>query len=111
MAFSLTSKQIELRGSWLVASVRKPEDGSWTFSRLNLNEHIGNTNGTFDIIGDRWFNSAQEWSVHLRGPYLYARLRTISGAYAEESCINLDLFVRNRDGILEFQKLYVFNLV
>ncbi|KAI1641932.1 CNVH-domain-containing protein [Daldinia loculata] len=105
MAFSLTSKQIELRGSWLVASVRKPEDGSWTFSRLNLNEHIGNTNGTFDIIGDRWFNSAQEWSVHLRGPYLYARLRTISGAYAEESCINLDLFVRNRDGILEFQKL------
>ncbi|KAI1655562.1 CNVH-domain-containing protein [Daldinia decipiens] len=105
MAFSLTSKQIELRGSWLVASVRKPEDGSWTFSRLNLNEHIGNNNGTFDITMDRWLNSAQEWSVHLRGPYLYARLRTISGAYAEESCINLDLFVRNRDGILEFQNL------
>ncbi|KAF3060059.1 hypothetical protein GL218_04684 [Daldinia childiae] len=105
MAFSLTSKQIELRGSWLVASVRKPEDDSWSFSKLNLNEHIGNTNGTFDITGDRWHNSAQEWSVHLRGPYLYARLRTISGAYAEETCINLDLFVRNRDGILEFQKL------
>ncbi|KAK6952719.1 hypothetical protein Daesc_005013 [Daldinia eschscholtzii] len=105
MAFSLTSKQIELRGSWLVAKVRKPEDGSWTFSRLNLNEHIGNNDGVFDITMDRWHNTAQEWSVHLRGPILYARLRTIAGGYAEETCINLDLFVRNRDGNLEFQNL------
>ncbi|KAI1468165.1 CNVH-domain-containing protein [Daldinia caldariorum] len=105
MAFSLTSKNIELRGSWLVAEVRKPEDGSWTSSRLNLNEHIGNNDGVFDVTMDRWHNTAQEWSVHLRGPILYARLRTIAGGYAEETSINLDLFVRNRDGNLEFQKL------
>ncbi|KAI1803246.1 CNVH-domain-containing protein [Daldinia bambusicola] len=105
MAFSLTSKNIELRGSWLVAEVRRPEDGSWTFSRLNLNEHIGNNDGVFDVTMDRWHNTAQQWSVRLRGPILYARLRTIAGGYAEETCINLDLFVRNRDGNLEFQKL------
>ncbi|KAI8966305.1 CNVH-domain-containing protein [Daldinia sp. FL1419] len=105
MAFSLTSKQIELRGPWLVAEVRNPEDDSWVVSRLNLNEYIGNNDGIFDVTMDRWYSSAQDWSVHLRGPFLYARLRTIGGAYAEETCINLDLFVRNRDGVLEFQKL------
>ncbi|KAI0179643.1 CNVH-domain-containing protein [Hypoxylon sp. FL1284] len=104
MAFSLTSKNVELRGSWLVAVVRKP-DGSWNVSKLDLNEHIGNRNGEFDVAMDRWYNSAENWSCHLRGPILCAQLRTITGACSPERCINLDLFVKNHDGSLEFQDL------
>ncbi|XXH02056.1 hypothetical protein Hte_008421 [Hypoxylon texense] len=104
MAFSLTAKNLELRGSWLVAVVQKP-DGSWTFAKLNLNDHIGNNNGEFDVTMDRWYNSAEDWSCHLRGPLLCAQLRTIAGTYAPERCINLDLFVKNHDGSLEFQDL------
>lgn len=104
MAFSLTAKNLELRGSWLVAAVQQP-DGSWSFAKLNLNDHIGNNNGDFDVTMDRWYNTAEDWSCHLRGPVLCAQLRTISGTYAPERCINLDLFVKNHDGSLEFQDL------
>ncbi|KAI0887037.1 Cyanovirin-N [Annulohypoxylon maeteangense] len=104
MAFSLTSKQVELRGSWLAAVLQK-DDGSWTFSKLNLNEHVGNNDGSFDVTIDKWYNTAENWSCHLQGPFLSAQLKTREGAWAPETSINLDLFVRNKDGNLEFQKL------
>ncbi|KAI1763214.1 CNVH-domain-containing protein [Hypoxylon sp. FL1150] len=104
MAFSLTAKNVELRGSWLVAAVQQP-DGSWSLARLDLNDHIGNNDGAFDVAMDRWYNTAEGWSCHLRGPVLCARLRTVAGEYAPERCINLDLFVKNHDGSLEFQDL------
>ncbi|KAI1453647.1 Cyanovirin-N [Annulohypoxylon moriforme] len=104
MAFSLTSKQVELRGSWLAAILQK-DDGSWTFSKLNLNEHVGNNDGSFDVTIDKWYNTAEQWSCHLQGPFLSAQLKTREGAWAPETSINLDLFVRNKDGSLEFQKL------
>ncbi|KAI0890991.1 Cyanovirin-N [Annulohypoxylon nitens] len=104
MAFSLTSKQVELRGSWLAAVLQK-DDGSWTFSKLNLNEHVGNNDGSFDVTIDKWYNTAEHWSCHLQGTSLLAQLKTREGAWAPEMSINLDLFVRNKDGSLEFQKL------
>lgn len=104
MAFSLTSKQVELRGSWLAAVLQK-DDGSWTFSKLNLNEHVGNNDGSFDVTIDKWYNTAEHWSCHLQGTSLLAQLKTREGAWAPETSINLDLFVRNKDGSLEFQKL------
>ncbi|OTA53171.1 Cyanovirin-N [Hypoxylon sp. EC38] len=104
MAFSLTSKHVELRGSWLVALVRK-DDNTWTFSKLNLNDHVGNNDGNFDVTMDRWYNSAEHWTCHLRGPFLCAQLRTLVGSWAPETYVNLDLFIRNKDGNLEFQKL------
>ncbi|KAI1207915.1 Cyanovirin-N [Annulohypoxylon truncatum] len=104
MAFSLTSKQVELRGSWLAAILQK-DDGSWTFSKLNLNEHVGNNDGSFDVTIDKWYNSAEHWSCHLQGPFLRAQLKTREGAWAPETSVNLDLFIRNKDGSLEFQKL------
>lgn len=106
MAFSLTSRHLELRGSWLVAKIQKP-DSSWTLARLNLNEHLGNNDGEFDVTMDRWYNSAMDWSCHLRGTLLCAQLRTVAGELAPERRINLDMFVKNQDGSLEFQKLYV----
>ncbi|KAI1398180.1 Cyanovirin-N [Hypoxylon fuscum] len=104
MAFSLTSRHLELRGSWLVAKIQKP-DSSWTLARLNLNEHLGNNDGEFDVTMDRWYNSAMDWSCHLRGTLLCAQLRTVAGELAPERRINLDMFVKNQDGSLEFQKL------
>ncbi|OTB03210.1 hypothetical protein M426DRAFT_23998 [Hypoxylon sp. CI-4A] len=104
MAFSLTSKQVELRGCWLVALVQKG-DGSWNTSRLNLNDFIGNNDGKFDVTMNKWYNSAQDWSCYIRGPFLCAQLRTVAGLYSPEVSINLDLFIRNRDGTLEFQTL------
>ncbi|KAI1385973.1 Cyanovirin-N [Hypoxylon trugodes] len=104
MAFSLTSKQVELRGSWLVAAVRKG-DGSWTEARLDLNDYLGNNDGAFDVAMNKWYDSALDWSCHLRGTVLCAQLRNIAGEFASETSINLDLFIRNRDGILEFQNL------
>ncbi|KAI0108798.1 Cyanovirin-N [Hypoxylon sp. NC0597] len=104
MAFSLTTKHVELRGSWLVALVQK-DDNTWTFSKLNLNDHIGNNDGNFDVTMDRWYNSAEHWTCHLRGPFLCAQLRTLVGSWAPETYVNLDLFIRNKDGNLEFQKL------
>ncbi|KAI2466958.1 Cyanovirin-N [Annulohypoxylon bovei var. microspora] len=104
MAFSLTSKQVELRGSWLAAVLQK-DDGSWSFSKLDLNEHVGNNDGEFDVTIDKFYNTAEHWSCHIQGPFLRAQLKTREGAWAPETSINLDLFVRNKDGSLEFQKL------
>ncbi|KAL9101179.1 MAG: hypothetical protein Q9163_003538 [Psora crenata] len=105
MAFSLTSKQIELRGSWLVAYVQKP-DAQWTFSKLNLNDHIGNKDGQFDVTMSGWSNSAKSDSCRLEGTLLVAQLRHMNGSFGQEITINLDLFVRNNSGALAFQKLH-----
>ncbi|KAI2616759.1 hypothetical protein GGR54DRAFT_649186 [Hypoxylon sp. NC1633] len=104
MAFSLTSKNPSLRGPWLSAMVQKA-DSSWTYSRLDLNKHIGNADGAFDVTIDRWHDSADASSCRLRGTFLFARLRATDGDFAAETCINLDLFVANVDGCLRFQTL------
>ncbi|KAI1378137.1 hypothetical protein F4677DRAFT_36160 [Hypoxylon crocopeplum] len=104
MAFSLSSKQIELRGSWLCAITQKA-DTSWTYSKLDLNKYVGNDDGEFDITTGGWYESIKERSSCLDGTFLYAQLRTKEGSYAPETCINLNLFVGNLDGCLKFHSL------
>jgi hypothetical protein len=108
MSFSLTTKNIGLRGSWLVGTAQQ-KDASWVSSKINLNDHIGNDDGEFDVTSDSWFNSARDGSCRLEGTVLFAQLRTRAGYYASETCVNLDMFVENKNGRLEFRKLYVTN--
>jgi len=109
MAFALTTKQIELRGNWLVATVQN-SNTEWVSSQLDLNEYIGNREGEFDVTSSGWFNSAKEWSWRLEGTIMFAQLMTGAGWYGNETSINLNLFVKNDDGTLKFQRLFVFPL-
>jgi len=109
MAFALTAKQIELRGKWLVATIQN-SNTEWVSSQLDLNEHIGNREGEFDVTSSGWFNSAKDWSWRLQGTVMFAQLMTSTGWYGKETSINLNLFVKNDGGTLKFLKLFVFSL-
>ncbi|KAL2010528.1 hypothetical protein VTN00DRAFT_6335 [Thermoascus crustaceus] len=100
-AYRLNTKNIELRGSWLHANLRR-FNGDLVPSRIDLNEHIANNDGEFDLSGSRWFDSAR--AVRLDGTILHAELRTRSGKYSEDRSLDLSLFLSNEDGNFKFIK-------
>ncbi|KAL2004171.1 hypothetical protein VTN02DRAFT_5820 [Thermoascus thermophilus] len=103
-AFQHTAENIELRGSWLHAKLRRC-NGDVVPSQIDLNEHIANNDGDFDLSGSRWFDSAR--AVRLDGTILHAQLRTRAGKYSADRSLDLSLFLSNDDGDLKFIKPYV----
>ncbi|KAJ2919827.1 hypothetical protein MD484_g591, partial [Candolleomyces efflorescens] len=103
MSFSLTARSIELNGAWLTAKLLTKE-GSWVDSALDLNKHIQNVDGAFDVTttASGWAHSAK--SQYLKGATLFAQLRTIQGHFAEETSVDLNLFVKNENGVLIFDR-------
>lgn len=103
-AFQHTAENIELRGSWLHANLRRC-NGDLVPSQIDLNEHIANNDGEFDLSGSRWFDSAR--AVRLDGTILHAQLRTKAGKYSADRSLDLSLFLSNEDGNFKFIKPYV----
>ncbi|KAK6338518.1 hypothetical protein TWF730_002581 [Orbilia blumenaviensis] len=105
MAFALTTSDFALQeDTILVARVRKGKD-IWVYSRINLNEHIGSHNGEFHVASSGWFGWSRPGSSHLQGTVLFAQLMKPDGSWGPSTSIDLNLFIKNDNGTLKFQKL------
>ncbi|KAK7039079.1 hypothetical protein VNI00_010243 [Paramarasmius palmivorus] len=98
MPFSLNSTQITLNGTILEALCETGQDRHIQ-SSIDLNNHLGNKDGHFDIRASGFLSGAR--SISLDGSILNAELQRKSGEWIDAS-INLDLCVENQNGKLEF---------
>ncbi|KAF4506545.1 hypothetical protein G6O67_006619 [Ophiocordyceps sinensis] len=103
MSFSQSSQNYRLEGSRLFAQVRR-SDGSWADGELDINNHVGNNDGVFDLHGTGVYDSADHASWRLDGTTIVALLRKADGSLGEEQFLRLDDHVSNNDGTLEFNK-------
>ncbi|KAL7912168.1 Cyanovirin-N [Trichoderma velutinum] len=101
MSFFESSQNVRLEGNFLVADVCC-EDGSWTESRLDLNNHVGNNEGVFEIGGNDVFDSADQVSWRLDGTNIITLLYTSDGGFGEEQFLDLNNYVSNENGVLVF---------
>jgi hypothetical protein len=99
MSFSKTSKKIVLNGSVLTARCQR-RNRTWSETSLNLNSNIRNNNGWFHIRSAGFSRSAQEITVSYSPAVLRAKLHG-PRCWIEDS-VNLDRFITNNDGKLQF---------
>ncbi|KAK6517588.1 hypothetical protein TWF281_004238 [Arthrobotrys megalospora] len=105
MAFALTTRDFALQeDTLLVAQIRKDKD-TWVYSRIDLNNHIGCYNGEFDVTSSGWFSWSRPGSSYLQGTVLFAQLMRPDRTWGPRTSIDLNLFLENNNGTLEFQKL------
>ncbi len=102
MSFSMTSQDIQLEGTTLVATCQTM-DGDWSSSVLDLNEGIANIDG---VLKWQWNGNfaASSKNLCLDGNWLKCQSRTMSGEWVDAQ-INLDECVTNNNGNLQFQNL------
>ncbi|OPB46736.1 cyanovirin-N family protein [Trichoderma guizhouense] len=101
MSFFESSQNVRLEGSCLIADVAC-EDGSWTESVLDLNNHVGNNEGFFEIGGNGVFDSADQVSWRLDGTTIITLLYRSDGSFGEEQFLDLNQYVSNENGVLVF---------
>ncbi|TBU30403.1 Cyanovirin-N [Dichomitus squalens] len=103
MTFTLTSRNISVAdGHTLLAECRTCA-GAWSHSSLDLDQYIGNWDGSFHINSSRGY-SASSTNVRIEGGTLYAHLRREDGSLAP-GAINLDVWVANINGELRFGQI------
>lgn len=100
MSFSLTSSAISLSGGILEASCLAM-DGSTQSSSLDLDQYIGNNNGSFDLTSKNFSRSVHD-CVYDKGT-IKGSLRSFDGTLTTAS-LCLDMYVTNVDGRLVFSK-------
>ncbi|KAK3349157.1 Cyanovirin-N [Lasiosphaeria hispida] len=103
MSFSLSSKDIRLEGSKLIAWCQRRDCKTWVFCTIDLNHCLGNTDGKFDVESGGWHQSAVRGKTVLYGTVLRTYLYT-RGKQEEEAWLDLDHHVANVDGVLTFHK-------
>ncbi|KAJ7093667.1 hypothetical protein C8R44DRAFT_749725 [Mycena epipterygia] len=108
MAFTLSSKNIRIRGATLSADCRFTSNGTdqWVASSLDLDRYIRNQDGKFVALDSDWVGfiaSARNTTVNKS--LLKADLRNQAGTYVK-AFIDLNLFVGNDNGRLSFKYLH-----
>lgn len=90
-------------GQQALSSVcQKNNNGPWVWSTIDLNDHLGIQDGTFDMETINWYGSAVHEKTSLSGTLLRTVLYNRAGK-ENETCLDLNLCVANIDGILTFQ--------
>ncbi|KAG8876189.1 hypothetical protein FRB97_004337 [Tulasnella sp. 331] len=97
--FSETSKNIRLEGSSLQADCLAADNETYQSSSLDINEILGNDDGSFTFRFGGWFQSAK--NINLDGAVLKADLRRATYGWNDEQNLDLDLHIANIDGALK----------
>ncbi|KAG8872888.1 hypothetical protein FRB98_009306 [Tulasnella sp. 332] len=97
--FSETSKNIRLEGSSLQADCLAADNETYQSSSLDINEILGNDDGSFTFRFGGWFQSAK--NINLDGAVLKADLRRATYGWNDEQTLDLDLHIANIDGALK----------
>ncbi|KAG9029455.1 hypothetical protein FRB95_005297 [Tulasnella sp. JGI-2019a] len=97
--FSQTSKNIRLDGSILQADCLGPDDQTYQSSSLDINEILGNDNGSFTFRFGGWSMSAG--NISLDGAVLTADLRYTQYGWNYAQKLDLDRHIANDGGVLK----------
>lgn len=102
MSFSATTESHYLIDGHILQCRCKDDDGNWVESRLDLNQHIGNSDGWFKWDMQNFSNSAQNLNLE-GGHYLTADLPMAGGGYRERQGIELNDRIANDNGRLVYR--------
>ncbi|OGM46109.1 cyanovirin-N [Aspergillus bombycis] len=105
MSFHLSAEDIEIRDNHILFARLKDEDGEFQESEINLDDFLGNNDGSFEWDGENFSGSAENVRFEIEGdgevPVLRADLFNESGE-AVGSDVNLSERVINENGHFAF---------
>ncbi|KAG5934854.1 hypothetical protein E4U60_003506 [Claviceps pazoutovae] len=100
MSFSITSKNIHLREAHLLYASCLDSEGNWQDCSFDLNDCLGNDNGSFVWDGDNFMDTAA--NMELDGSVLTATLLDNDGEPVGPRSIDLNERITNSNGQLMF---------
>ena len=100
MSFSQTSNDINVSDAILSAQCEKEGGSGFAPSTLNLDDYLGNINGSFRWGSQIFSHSAQ--NISNEGAILTAELQDESGNWRSAS-VDLDEHIANMNGQLTYQ--------
>uniref|UniRef100_A0A1Y1KRI8 Cyanovirin-N domain-containing protein n=1 Tax=Photinus pyralis TaxID=7054 RepID=A0A1Y1KRI8_PHOPY len=101
MGFSRSSKNIELKSGHILAAECRDREGNWHYSRLDLDQYIGNDDGHFVWYDKDFSLTAINSSVNAN--ILSADLKKNDTSYRDNQRLDLDDHIVNEDGRLTFE--------
>ena len=105
MTLTDTAKDFKLDGSILKASCLN-EQKDYVDATLDLDKHIGNSDGDFTTEKNGFYSSAKNVSLDTREIVLLASLKTADGYFIDRT-FEISLYVSNDNGTLKFTAPYV----
>jgi hypothetical protein len=105
MSFALTSRKIAVSRSdpkgLILSAECRTLDRKWIESSIQLNNYLGNNDGSFRLQSHDFYDYTQEGSEILEGSVLSIKLRNNDGKFVPAS-IDLNLCIANINGTLVF---------
>jgi len=98
MSFALSSRLISLYGDHELRAKCLKTNGTEVDSSINLNNILGNDNGTFAVGRSRFAKSARR--VRINGTVLEAQLKRKDETWSHD-VVDLNVFIGNHDGHLQ----------
>ncbi|KNG91607.1 cyanovirin-N [Aspergillus nomiae NRRL 13137] len=105
MSFHLSAEDIEIRDNHILFALLRNEEGELQESEIDLDEFLGNNDGSFEWDGENFSGSAENVRFEIEGdgevPVLRAGLFNQNGE-SVESDVNLSERVINENGAFVF---------
>ncbi|WYZ35917.1 hypothetical protein EsH8_X_000564 [Colletotrichum jinshuiense] len=104
MSFQASAQNARVDDGHILRAELQNGDGEWVGAEYDLNEAIGNNNGSFEWGGSGFANSAEDIRFEFEGdgqPILRARLFNIEGE-AIDADVNLAERIGNDNGHFSF---------
>ncbi|KAF9349499.1 hypothetical protein BGX34_001763 [Mortierella sp. NVP85] len=102
MSFQLTSKNITLVDGHILSAKCQAADGHWQDASLDLDQFLGNEDGSFDFEGVNFSETAQNARIQAdqANVSIVARLQRRDGSWADAPAVNLSERIENQNGEL-----------
>ncbi|KAI9369821.1 Cyanovirin-N [Aspergillus egyptiacus] len=106
MSFHLSAQDIRIEDNHLLVADLQDASGEFQCASIDLNEFLGNNNGSFEWDGENFSETAEDVEFAIEGdgevPVLRAMLRNEEGEMVPAD-VNLAERVVNEDGAFVFQ--------
>ncbi|KAF9351214.1 hypothetical protein BGX34_000734 [Mortierella sp. NVP85] len=104
MSFQLTSKDIRLVDSHILAASCQTREGEWQDASIDLNGYIGNDDGYFSLNQTNFAQSAEDVKIESSTDKvsLLASLRCRNDQWNATQTFDLTDLIENDDGTLRF---------
>ncbi|KAE8152430.1 Cyanovirin-N [Aspergillus avenaceus] len=106
MSFHLSAEDIEIQDNHLLVAKLRNEDGDLVDAEIDLNQHLGNNDGSFEWDGTDFSETADDVSFEIEGdgevPVLRAKLKNGEGEDVDAD-VNLSERIINDNGSFSYQ--------
>ncbi|KAJ4295453.1 hypothetical protein N0V90_007465 [Kalmusia sp. IMI 367209] len=106
MTFHFSAEEIRVEDNHILKARLQRADGEWQDAEIDLNNHIGNENGSFFWDGENFADSASDVHFAIEGdgevPVLRATLLNEEGEKGIQRDLNLAERISNNDGNFSF---------